>query len=395
MMAVCCIAAASCQEGADDDAGGDDTGGPQNADCEDSEPNGPFYREVVLSAGAAPGVGPVMAVDSQGTPTICFVQSSETGGSVACSMLAGGAWQRETVDSPASPPYMLAAAFDQAGALHLAYSAIPAGGDGVSYVLVHASNDGGGWETEAIDDLAEDGLYPYPSIAAVGDEPYLIYSRYTDYYTSVLQVARRTADSWAAEVVATLSSLNSSLIEAGVAVGADGEIAMIYGLHPVGGLQVTRGRPGSWRTEVIEADFNGARPAVQFDSDGRLQAVVWRYNSGIGAVYAREGADGWTIEKIGTGSKGILGGFGLDECGVPHAAFFSWGDTDSFNVDFTVYEVKTSDEWASQQVDDFGVSALVVRSGKDVRMAGHCCVQPNPEPLYDPVNGGICYVTSD
>jgi len=121
------------------------------------------------------------------------------------------------------------------------------------------------------------GQYIRPVIAAVGEEPWCVWTVSEPDRASSIWYSRRSGDRWS-RASRLLPDETRSHQNPEIAIGADGRVAVVYQIHTGTGydihLSVHEGK--AWRTALplSDAESNDWDPVVAFDTDNVLH-VLW------------------------------------------------------------------------------------------------------------------------
>lgn len=204
---------------------------------------------------------------------------------------------------------------DGRGRAHAAYV-----GDAVYY----AREADRGWQVEVVTDPPApiyNGTYqPLPALALdAGGAPHLAFLDPS--HRSVLH-ARRTADGWAIETVATAAPGAIMTFETAIALDRDGAPHVVYGEKGV--LKYARRAGSAWVSETV--DWRGWMEmyfSLQVDDAGTAQVSYFAPSAGKTRMkYARRVGGEWRTETIDrTDFVGEFNSLALDRDGVPQVSY--------------------------------------------------------------------------
>lgn len=220
--------------------------------------------------------------------------------------------------------------------------------------LVHAWNDGAGWQTETVE-AGGVGASPALHVDGLGQ----LHVSYFDGPHGDLKYARRTGATWAVQVVDTTGTQGA---QSSLATDATGQPFIAYFDGTLGNLKLARWTGGAWTTEAVDTTGTvGVAPSLRW-REGVLSMSYRNATTGARALKYATGTPGaWAIEVVdGAGDPGARSSLDHNTFGQPRIAYV---DAATSQVKFAT---KTGPAWTREPVASGATASVTMdRSAAD------------------------------
>jgi len=206
-------------------------------------------------------------------------------------------WTKGVIDQSSDVKYIVSQDIDSNGYLYVSYY------DNIGQNLMFATNSGGTWTTEIVDD--SDGINGQYSSIAVSDDG-TVHICYYDYADDCLKYAVKSTGAWAISVVGVDDSVgkyNSMVLD------DDGNAHIVYLDAHDEVMKYANNIGGTWQISTLYG-FNVYATALTITEDGVLNTAFVGQNGKIN--FARLVAGNWTTPETVDDAPGISPGVDID-----------------------------------------------------------------------------------
>ncbi len=327
----------------------------------------------------APGVGQAASAAVDGAGHLHIAYHDHVNGALRYAWYDGSRWQTQQVVQGNETGWINALALDGDGHPHILYVTYR---DPVIYpqnyaYLMHAWNDGQGWQVEVVDEGMEVGV---PLSAAVDANGTLQVAYSGPLYDDSVRYARRDGNGWSKEVVlgkgTTISSISLALDRAA-------RPHIVYSLYDSAAnisrlYHAWRDDAGQWHPEAVSgASLDVRYGAMAVDADDGLHIG---YTTASSLYYAHYVAGtGWESTLVTSGSVPGAVSLAVDAEGLPRLGYYDgWDHT-------LRYAAYSGSYWRREEVD------RVQEPGSGSSLA--LDAQGLPHVVYDDLRMGMLYYT--
>jgi hypothetical protein len=278
-----------------------------------------------------------LAVDGSGTPQIGYDI-----GTLNYAERNGGGWQTQVLDEVISVGHYPSLALDSQGRPHISHrrdNGDPDGTDVIRYVY----KEDGCWYVEEIDTI-EWGTDPTSLALDGNDYPRIAYTSCT-FLGGKPRYAYMDATGWHTETVVVMGEIGRYRDPSLALDGSDKPyIAYYYETPDHLDIALAERTASGWVTETVSV--LGRRPSLALDETDTPHISYWRlYAQAL--RYATVGSSGWFSETV-DGGGGVLAGMNnsiaLDGSGYPHISYILEEDL--------MYAYKDASGWHTELVEE-------------------------------------------
>jgi hypothetical protein len=262
---------------------------------------------------------------------------------------AGGSWTTYVIDGEDDVGQCTSIAVDKADKIHISYFDYTYGG------LKYATNSGGSWTTETVDACTATSMAGWDGSIAV-DSNYKIHISYVgriNYTNYVLKYATNAGGSWATQTIENITHMGGFT---SIAVDSNDNIHISYiGVYyydmysPYISLKYATNMEGSWSTYAVDSTGDAAFDnSIAVDSNNHIH-ISYHDNTNSDLKYATNAGGSWATYIVDSKGTGDYSSIAVDSTGTVHISYFD-GTSDDLK-----YATNAGSHWSSYVVDSTGV----------------------------------------